>query len=162
MPRVVVALVLIGVAGATLSGPLLAQKPSTPPATGARVNACTILPREEVKKIFPWDVPRELDEDTELPFGGGSACVYPSVHIYVDKYSAAKIEAARKDGQLIPAPGIGDEAFFQQKGKIWAELYIRTGDRLLLIEKDIPPDGTFESVKPPMVALARAVIAKLR
>jgi len=73
MPRVVVALVLIGVAGATLSGPLLAQKPSTPPATGARVNACTILPREEVKKIFPWDVPRELDEDTELPFGGGSA-----------------------------------------------------------------------------------------
>ena len=160
MPRVVVALVVIGVAVATLSRPLFAQKPSTPPATGARFNACTLLPREEVKKIFPWK--GDLEKETEMALGGGSACVYPSVQIYVDKYSAAKIEAARKDGELIPAPGIGDEAFLQQKGKYWAELYIRVGDRLLLIEKDIPADGTFESVKSPMLALAKALIAKLR
>ena len=97
-----------------------------------------------------------------MPLGTGSACVYPSVQIYVDQYSAAKIEAARKNGPLIPVAGVGDEAFVQQKGKYWAELYVKVGDRLLHIEKDIPADGTFESVKPSMIALAKALVAKLR
>jgi hypothetical protein len=161
MPRVVVVIVLVAVAAATLGLPVLAQKPS-PPATGARFNACTILPREEVKKIVPWSVQGDLEKETEMPLGGGSACVYPSVQIYVDKYSASKIDTARKDGPLTPVAGLGDEAFVQQKGKYWAELYVKVGDRLLHIEKDIPADGTFESVKPSMVALAKALVAKLR
>jgi len=162
MPRVFVALVVVAVAGATLSVRLLAQKPSAPAATGARLNACTILPRDEVKKIVPWSVQSDGDKETEMPLGGGSVCVYPSVQIYVDKYSASKIEGARKDGPLIPIAGIGDEAFLQQKGKYWAELYVKAGDRLVHVEKDIPADGTFESVKPSMVALAKALVAKLR
>ena len=160
MSRVVVALVLFAVAGATFGVPVVAQKPAAPAA--ARLNACTILSRDEVKKIVPWSAQADREKETEMPLGSGSACVYPSVQIYVDKYSASRIESARKDGALIPAPGIGDEAFLQQKGKYWAELYIKAGDRLVLVEKEIPADGTFESVKPPMIALGKALVAKLR
>ena len=164
MLRVVAVLALVAVSGATLGPPAVAQKLSTPAQTGARFNACTILPREEVKKIFPWSVQADLDTDTGMPLGTGSACVYPSVQIYVDQYSAAKrhIEAARKNGPLTPVAGIGDEAFVQQKGKFWVVLYVKVGDRLLLIEKDIVNGGTLESVKPSMIALAQALIAKLR
>jgi len=162
MSRLVVVFVLMAVASATLDLPVLAQKPSTAAQTGARFNACTLLPRDEVKKIVPWTVQGDLEKETEMPLGGGSACVYPSVQIYVDKYSASRIESARKDGPLHSVPGIGDDAFIQQKGKYWAELYVKVGDRLLLIEKDIPADGTFESVKPSMVALAKALVVKLR
>ena len=159
MPRVGVALVLVGVAGATLGLQLLAQKPSAP---GAHLNACSILPREEVKKIFPWDVAAIIDKDDEVKFPGRSACIYPSVHLSVGPHSAFKIDAVRKDGPLIPVAGVGDEAFIQQKGKNWVELYVRVGDRLLHIEKDILASDTLESVKPSMIALARAVIGKLR
>lgn len=162
MAPVCVALVLFAVAGATLGLPVLAQKPSTPAATGARLNACTILSRDEVKKIFPWSAQGDSGKDTEMPLGGGSACVYPSVQIYVDKYSDSTIEAARKDGPLIPVAGIGDNAYLQQKGKHWAELYIKVGDRMVLIEKDIAPGATLESLKPSMVALGKALVAKLR
>ena len=162
MPRVVVALVFVGVAGATLGLQGLAQKPSPPSTTGARLNACTILPREEVKKIFPWNVDAIIDKDEEIQVRGGSACVYPSVHIYVGDYSAFKIDAVRKDGPLTPIAGLGDEAFIQQKGKNWVELYVKVGGRLLHIEKDIFASDTLESVKPSMIALARAVIVKLR
>ena len=161
MPRVVVALVLVGVAGATLGPQLFAQKPPAPSATGARLNACTILPREEVKKIFPCNVDAIIDKDEEIKLAGGSACVYPSVQLYVDEYSAAKIEAARKHGPLTSIGGLGDEAFIQQKGKNWVELYVKVGRRFLHIEKDIFGSDTLESVKPSMIALARAVIVKL-
>lgn len=86
----------------------------------------------------------------------------PERPIYVDKYSAGRIERARKDGALIPVAGLGDEALLQHKNKYWAELYVKVGDRLLRVEKDIPADGTFESVKPSMLALAKALVAKLR
>ena len=162
MPRIVVVFVLMTLASARLDRPALAQKPSTAAQTGARFNACTLLPREEVKKIFPWSVQGNLDEDTEIPLGSGSACVYPSVQIYVDNYSASKIESARKDGPLTAVPGMGDDAFIQQKGKYWVELYVKVGDRLLHIEKDIPVDGTLESVKPSMIALAKTLAVKLR
>ena len=162
MPRVVVVLALVAVSAATLGLQLFAQKPAAPTATGARFNACTILPREEVKKIFPWSVDPILDKDDEVQFDGGSACIYPSVHVYVGEYSAAKIEAKRKDGPLTSIAGLGDEAFIQQKGKNWVELYVKVGRRLLHIETDILGGDTLESVKPSMIALARAVIAKLR
>lgn len=74
------ALVLIAVAGATLGLPVLAQKPSTP---GARFNACTILTREEVKKIFPWNPERDREKETETPVTLGSICSYPGVDVYV-------------------------------------------------------------------------------
>ena len=160
MSRFVGVVVLMAVAAFDL--PMIAQKPSTAAPTGARLNACTILSRDEVKKIFPWSPEADREKETEQAVGGGSLCLYPSVHFLVDQYSAARIDSVRKHGPLIAVPGIGDEAFFQQKGKYWAELYVKAGDRMVHIEKDIPADGTFESVKPSMVALGKALVAKLR
>jgi hypothetical protein len=161
MAPVCVALVLFGVAGATLGLPVLAQKPSTPAATGTPLNACTILSRDEVKKIVPWGPEADREKEYEQPLVGGSGCVYPSVAFVVYKYSVSRIDAARKDGPLIPVPGTGDAAFLQQK-KHWAELYVKVGDRMVHITQIIPSDGTFESVKPSMVALGKALVAKLR
>lgn len=162
MAPVYVALVLFAAAGATFGVPVLAQKPSAPAATGARLDACTILSRDEVKKIFPWRPEADGEKETEHANGGGSVCVYPSVHFVVDKYSDSRIDAARKDGPLISVPGIGDAAFLQQKGKDWVELYVKVGDLIVHIEKDIFADDTFESVKPSMLALGKALVAKLR
>src|SRR5438046_969953 len=81
MSRLVVVFLLMTVAFATRDLAVLAQKPSTAAQTGARFNACTLLPREEVKKIVPWPVQGDLEKETEMPLGGGSACVYRSVQI---------------------------------------------------------------------------------
>lgn len=153
-----VALVLMLSVSTTLGVEPRAQKPSPPD----RLNACTVLSREEVEKIFPWEARLDQGKDIEMAHGEGSVCVYPSVQFFVGKYSPAKIDAARRIGPLIPVSGIGDEAFLQQNGKNWALLYVKAGERWVSIEKDIPVNGTFESLKPPLTALGKAIVAKLR
>lgn len=162
MPRVGVALVWIAAAGATLGVPLLAQKPPAPAAAGERLNACTILSRDEVRKIAAWSPGSDQFKESEQPVGAGSVCVYPNVQVYVGPYSAARLDSERKRAPMVPVAGIGDEAFLQQNGKHWAVLYVKVGARAVFVEQEIPPAGTFESVKPSVLALGKALAAKLR
>ena len=162
MSRFGVAVVLIAAAGATIGNSALAQKPSTPAASGSSLNACTILTRDEVKKIFPWGAQDDQAKERTLTSATSSICVYPSVQFGVAKYSTAKMDAARKIGPLSPVTGVGDEAYLQQNGRYWALLYVKVGDRWVSIEKDVPAGGTLESLQRSLVALGKALAAKLR
>ena len=149
-------------AAAMFVPPALAQTPTASADKGQRPNACSILTREEVKKIMQWNAVFDKQKETEEPFGSGSVCFYPGVHVFVGTRWASDIESARRRGPVTPVAGIGDEAFLHANGSSFAELYIRVGDRRLHVQRGIPFTETFESVKPSLIALGKALAAKLR
>lgn len=146
---------------AALVQPLTAQTSGAGRDTD-RPGACTILTRAEVKKHMPWPDMMDSLEETEEPWGTGTYCSYPGVTIWLGRYSASVIESARKLGPLTPAPDVAPEAFFHAQGRSEAGLYIRLGDRLAHIETPLGFVETLDSVQPKLVALGKALVAKLR
>jgi hypothetical protein len=63
-------------------------------------------------------------------------------------------------------PDVGDEAYLRAnkpaRSLEFAELYARVGSHILTIQMDVPDGKTTASVKPGLVALAKAYAAKLR
>src|SRR5687768_17409346 len=104
-------LIAMGVAGAVES-PLLAIRQAQAPAPGskaAKVTACSLLTRDEVKKLAPW--PALLDQfktEEESIGASGSGCNYPSVLIQLLPFSPTWFETARKRGKLETLAGVGD------------------------------------------------------
>ena len=140
------------------------QKPAVSPAAKPeRINACSLLTREEVKKIVPWD-PRldQFDIEEEAIGTTGSGCEYPLVRIQVLSFSQGTIDAARKRGKLESVAGVGDEAYFYENPAGYAELYAKVGTRLVTIQKSVRKDEKMDAAKPAVVALANALAAKLR
>ena len=140
---------------------LLAQNPSA--AQAQRISACSLLPKEEVKKHLPWLSMLDQMKIEEEPIGAsGSSCNYPSVHVQVLSFSPSFLETARKKGGLETVAGVGDEAYFHNNSNRYAELYVKVGQRMLTLQADVPNDGKIESVKPGVLSLAKAYVAKLR
>jgi|RhiMethySRZTD1v2_1073278.scaffolds.fasta_scaffold404095_3 hypothetical protein len=138
-----------------------AQAPS-PGAKTDRINACSLLTKEEVKKIVPWAAMLDQFPVEEEPVGtSGSSCNYPNVHIQVLPYTPGFVETARKQEKFEPLPGVGDEAYFRDNRGEYAELLVRSGQRIVTVQKDIGTNRTAETEKPAVVALAKALIAKL-
>jgi hypothetical protein len=128
----------------------------------ARIDACSLLPKEEVKKHLPWvpaldQMPLEEDEIGV----SGSSCGYPSVHVQVLTNPQSMIDVARKRGGLESINGIGDEAYFYNNRDEYAELYVRVGQRMLTLQADVPRGEKAESVKPGVLSLAKALVSKL-
>ena len=151
---------VVGIA-AVLAEPLAALPRQQPPPE--RIKVCALLPKEEVKKHLPWIAALDRLAPEEEPFGtSGSSCNYPSVTIQVLPFSQNFLDAARKRGPLETIAGIGDEAYFHNNSNRYAELYVRTGKHLLTLQGNAPNDGKIESVKPGVLSLAKALVAKLR
>jgi hypothetical protein len=72
------------------------------------------------------------------------------------------IDAARKRGRLEPVAGVGDEAYLYENPAGYAELYVRIDKRLLTLQRSLGGGLTVASVRPGVVALANALVAKLR
>ena len=143
-----------------LPGALLAA--TAAPPQPQRVKVCSLLPKEEVKKHLPWAPFLDRMEPEEEPIGStGSSCNYPSVDVQVLAFHQGTIDAARKKGRLESVNGIGDEAYFHNNANRYAELYVRVGDRLLTLQANVSA-GSIESVRPGVLSLARAYVAKLR
>jgi hypothetical protein len=157
------ALLAIGVVSACPPS-LLAQPPTSqpPPAAGApRISACSLVPKEEVKKHLPWISVLDRMAIEEEPIGSsGSSCNYPSVFIQVLPFSQRMIDSAREKGGLEALSGVGDEAYFHNNADRYAQLYVRAGTHLLTLQANV--DGNMEAVKPGVVNLAKALVAKLR
>jgi hypothetical protein len=164
MHLVVSALLLAATASVGLQAAPARQKPAASPAANPeRINACSLLTREEVKKLVPWIPMLDQFKTEEEALGAtGSACVYPSVHIQVLPFSQGTIDAARKRGKLEPVAGVGDEAYLYENPAGYAELYAKVGTHLLTIQKSVRPDEKMDAAKPPVIALAKAFVAKLR
>ena len=59
-------------------------------------------------------------------------------------------------------PGVGDEAYFRDNRGEWGELYVRAGARVLTIQMDVPTGRTAAAIQPNTIALAKALLPKLK
>lgn len=148
--------VLIAIAVGVLSPTLLHAQS----AAAQRINACSLLPKEEVKKHLPWNAMFDKTAVEEEAIGTtGSSCEYPSVGIQVLPSSSRIIEIAREKGGLEKVSGIGSEAYFHSNPNGYAELYVRTSRHILTIQASA--DGGVSKVKPGVLSLAKALVSKL-
>ena len=119
------ALIVLGVVA--MSAPSLQAQ-----AGKATIRACTVLPKEEVKRHLPWIPALDQFPVEEEPVGaGGSSCNYPSATIQVIPFSQSMIDAARNRGGLETLKEIGDEAYFYNNPAGYAEVYAKTGKYLV-------------------------------
>ena len=149
--------------GAHALSPTSFDRQQTAAARPVVPDACAILPRAEVRKHLPW--PDFLDKVTTLEeerSGAGSACEYPSVRIQVLPFSPGALDAERKKPQVESVAGIADEAIFVPRVRQYAEMYVKSGNYLLTLQAGVPTGQTVDTVKPAVVNLAKALVAKLR
>lgn len=135
-------------------------------ARSAAVRACSLLTKELVTQITPHDkqalnlmlaVPPM--EDALGP--SGSACSYGGITLQVDPFPTATLERnVHKDWR--PVPNVADAAYFHDNRGRYAELMLRSGTRVLTIQMDVPQGRTAASIQSNTVALAKAVVAKLK
>ena len=136
-----------------------AQQP--PPATSPRISVCSLLTKEEVKKHLPWIPLLDAMPIDEEPIGvSGSSCNYPSVFVQVLPFTQNFMDLVRKQDGMGTVAGVGDEAYFRHNPNGYAELAVRTGDYVLTLQADA--DGDVEAMKPGVLNLAKAYVAKLR
>lgn len=160
-PFIKTALIVVSIVAA-LPSTLMAQATQQPSAAQTpTVSACSLLPKEDVKKHLPWIALLDSMPIEEESLGASaSACNYPSVYIQVMPFSQSMIDLARKKGGLETISGVGDEAYFHNNADRYAELYVRAGSHLLTLQANV--NDSIESVKPGTLNLARALAAKLQ
>jgi hypothetical protein len=92
----------------------------------------------------------------------GSSCNYPGVLIQVMPFSQGTIDSARKRGGLETIAGVGDEAYAWTNPSGYVELYVKVGPHLMTLQRDIEKGKAAADVKPGTVALAKALVPKLK
>jgi hypothetical protein len=104
----------------------------------------------------------DLFPPEEEPMGQfGSACEYGVVRLQIRSVRAdAPRTAPVKEWQ--PVSGAGEKAFFRSNGTQYAELMFWAGTHYLTLQVGVPTGSTPEAIKPNTIALANAVLAKLR
>jgi hypothetical protein len=153
--------VLVVIGAASVCPPPLLAGPHAFEQPAAAIRACSLVSKEEVKKHLPWAAVLDNMPIEEEPIGtSGSSCNYPSVHIQVLPFSQRTIDMARQKGGLETVSGVGDEAYFYNNAGRYAELYVKSGKHLVTLQANL--DDNMASVKPGVVALARALVAKVR
>jgi len=131
------------------------------PAGAQAVKACSLLPKEEVKKHFPWIAALDQIPIEEEPVGTtGSSCNYPTVHVQVLRFSQATIDSLLRNGGVETVTGVGDAAWLRNNSGEYAELFVKSGERLLTLQADL--DGDMAAARPKIAELAKAYVAKLR
>jgi hypothetical protein len=151
----VVSVVLV-VAACALNGPVSARQSPAP------LKVCGLLPKDEVKKLIGGNQFFDTMPPEEEALGTyGSSCNYPSVTIQVMPFLQSTFDAARKRGRLESVPGVGDEAYLYDNPAGYAELYVKVGSRLLTLQRSVGMGQTVTDVRPGVIALAKALVAKL-
>jgi len=131
-----------------------------PQSESARIGACSLVSKEEVKKHLPWIAALDRLGVEEEPMGAsGSSCQYPSVMIQVLPFSQSTIDLVRKKAGIETIKGVGDEAYFYKNANRYAELYVRAGRHFLTLQANV--EGNVESVKPGVLNLAKVLVGKL-
>ena len=135
------------------------QTGSGGPAAG-QPRACAVLTRDlvapltENKKILDLIPPQE-----EVLGTSGTACQYGSVRLQLFPGRGGKRTVSAKD--LQPISGAGEGGYFRSNRDRYAELMVWTGKHSLDLQVSVPSGKTAEAIKPNVVALANAIIAKL-
>jgi hypothetical protein len=157
--RQFVTVVILGGLIVPIAGPL----PCADAGQG-RLSACALLSRDLVEK-FDTGNPQVLKmmKPSEEPVGAtGSICDDGNIGFQINPFARADDlrKSPGKDWQLVP--GVGETAHFRNKADTYAELMVWTGPHHFTLQVGVPNGGTVESIKPRVIDLARAIIAKLR
>lgn len=135
----------------------LAQRPSAPV-----IKVCGLLAKADVKSLIGGGRIFDMFPPEEEAIPGGSSCNYGGVLVQVMAFSQGTIDALKKLGPLEAISGVGDEAYLRNNPAGYAELFAKVGSRILTLQRDLDPGKTTAAVKPGVVALAKAYVAKLR
>lgn len=136
------------------------------PKPGA-VKACALLSKDLIALHTPYEkdarklVP-SIPPEEEAVGATGSACEYGGVHLQVNPFASPQYVEQQlvKDGWTRES-GLGDLAMFRDNRGSYAELYVRSGARVITIQMSVPNGKTTAGIKPNAVALAKAVLAKM-
>ena len=124
------------------------------------VRACAVLTRDlvapftENKKVLDLIPPAEETLGTS-----GTACEHGAVRLQLFPGRGGKRTVSAKD--LQPISGAGEGGYFRSNRDRYAELMVWTAKHSLDLQVSVPSGGTAEAIKPNVVALANAIIAKL-
>ena len=155
---------VLAAAGACVAAQsLAAQTPS--------VNACSVLPREEIKSLTGRD-PGEVDMGESL---GTTTCRWPEskpsvrvvLHPKVDPNEPKGLALKQLKDRGLPARAVsdlGDDAVFlpTEGERPMGTVFMRVGVWRLVISLSPEPEGTAESTLPMLTKLAKAAVPKLR
>jgi hypothetical protein len=126
----------------------------------AALRACAVLTRDlvapftENKKMLDVLPPQE-----EALEPSGTACDYGGVRLQLFLGRGGKRTLSAKDIQ--PISGVGEGGYFRNNRDQYAELMVWTGKHSLDLQVSVPSGRTADAMKPDIVALANAIIAKL-
>jgi hypothetical protein len=139
----------------------VSQSTSGVPAAGQpAVRACAVLTKDlvapftENKKMLDLIPPGE-----EVLGTSGTVCEYGAVRLQLFPGRGGKRTLSAKD--LQPISGAGEGGFFRNNQDRYAELMVWTSKHSLDLQVSVPSGRTAEAIKPDVVALANAIIAKL-
>ena len=143
------------------SAAAVSQNPPGDRAAGQpAIRACGVLTRDlvapftENKKILDLIPPEEETLST-----GGTACEYGAVRLQLFPGRGGKRTVSGKDYQ--PISGAGEGGYFRSNRDRYAELIAWTGKHALDLQVTVPAGRTADAIKADVIALAKAIIAKL-
>ena len=152
--------IIIGLMTAvSATAPALAvQSGGGAPAPG--VKACSILTRDLVEPFTENKRMLDLIPPKEEASATSSACEYGVVRFQHYPTRPGGTRTAPKDFQ--PLPGVGEVAFFRNNRDTYAELMVWSGAHHFTLQVGVPTGSTAEAIKPKTVALANAILQRLR
>jgi hypothetical protein len=155
MRRVLTSLMIAG----CLAAPALAYQARSGSAA-APVKACSILTRDLVEPFAPNKRVLDVAPPEEETSATSSACEYGVVRFQHYPIRPGANRTAPKDYEAVP--GVGETAFFRNNRNEYAELLVWSGAHHFTLQVSVPTGSTAEALKPKTIALANAIIHKLR
>ena len=142
--------------------PAAFQARSGAPASGApRVTACSLLTPDIAQKYIDARIIKFLKPDDSPVGTKGTSCEYGRIGLRLNPFGEKTVpKSPGKDWQ--PVTGVGDAAFVHPLNNHYVEVLAFTGPHHIGIQLGVPTGGTIESTRPEAIALANAIIAKLR
>jgi hypothetical protein len=132
-----------------------------PAAAQPAVRACAVLTRDLVAPFTENKKVLDLIPPSEEALGtSGTACNYGAVRLQLFPGRGGKPTVSATG--LQPISGAGEGGFFRNNRDRYAELMVWTNRHRLDLQVSVPSGRTAEAIKPDVVALANAIIAKLR
>lgn len=135
-------------------------------ADAKALKPCGLLTPELVKKVGEASktsadgaTPKEVNMGAS-----GVACEWGEIMLQVDPITRARFEQLGKTGDKTweSVSGVGDAAYFHNVQDMVAELFVRVGPRTFAVLLNIPSGSTAAAFKPTFIAVANAVVPKLR
>jgi hypothetical protein len=141
--------------------------PASAQPRAVAAKACVLLSKDLIAQHTPYEKDAQrlvfsIPPQEDAVGATGSACEYGGVHLQVNPFASPQYveQQLAKDGWT-REPGLGDVAMFRDNRGSYAELYVRSGARVITIQMSVPNGKTTAGIKPNAVALAKAVLAKM-